>query len=99
MPTLQVQEICLSPTRNTCAGDFANEIVRPGLDVARRAALHQQHERAVAEAAEQIAGLARLADQPGELADELFDRERADVVADRVELVGLDRRRAGARRP
>ena len=80
MPTLHVQEVCLSAARNTCAADFANEIAGPGLDVALRAALHQQHERAVAEAAEQVVRLARLGDQSGELADEFLDRQRADVV-------------------
>ena len=40
--------------------DLAHEIVRPRLDVARRAALHQQHQRAVAEAADQIGRLAGL---------------------------------------
>ena len=60
MPTLQVQEICLSPMRKTCAGDLAHQVVRPGFDVARRAAFHQQHEGAIAEAADQIARLARL---------------------------------------
>src|SRR6185436_1829298 len=71
--------------------DLADEIVRPGLDVALRAALHQQHERAVAETTEQVARLARLGDQTGELPNEFFDRQRTELVGQRIELVRLNR--------
>ena len=91
MPTLHVQRgLLVAGAEHLCA-DFANEVAGPGLDVALRAALHQQHERAVAEATEQVVRLARLGDQSGELADDFLDRQRTDVVAQRFELVGLDR--------
>jgi hypothetical protein len=71
--------------------DFADQIVGPRFDVALRAALHQQHERAVAEPAEQVVRLARLGNQSGKLSDEFLDGQRTDVVRERLELVGLDR--------
>src|SRR5690606_30986524 len=82
-------DLLVPDTEHLCA-DLADEILRPNLDVARRAALHEQHERPVAKAPEEIGRLAGLVDQTGELTDEFFDTERADVSADRGQLVCFD---------
>src|SRR5690606_13324592 len=70
--------------------DFADEVLGPHFDVARRAAFDEQHERPVAEASEKIGWLAGLVDQTGELTNEFFDAERTDVIEDRGQLIGFD---------
>src|SRR5690606_6965788 len=70
---------------------FADHVVRPNLYVTWRAALHEQHEGAVADSSEEIRRLARFVNEPRELTDEVLHAERADFLTDGRELVRLDR--------
>jgi hypothetical protein len=70
--------------------DLAQQVVAPDLDVARGATLGQDHESAIAEAAEQIFRQPRFADEPGKLTDEIFGQQRTQLIENRAQFVGFD---------
>ncbi len=81
-------EVFLVETEAVIA-DARDDVLRPGLDIARRAALEQDQEAVAAEASAEVVGGELEAQRLGELADEVLAREHADGGLDLGEAVGL----------
>ena len=76
--------------REGVIADARDDVLRPGLDVACRAALEQNQESVAAEASAQIVGRELHAHHFGELPHEVLAREHADRALNLGEPVGLD---------
>ena len=70
--------------------DLVHDVLGPGLDVLRVAALDEQHEAVSAEAAGEVAGLQLLAQQAREVAEEILGHQDTELLVQRLVLVGLD---------
>jgi len=82
------------------AGNRRQRVLRPGFDVAQRAALEKQREHLAAEPAVEVLGLCKLAKLFRDLDQHVFSCERTDLVFELAELVGpqIDERAHAAAR-
>ncbi len=67
-----------------------HDVLGPGLDVLRFAALDEQHEAMAAETAREVARLQLLAQQAREVGKEVLAHQHAELLVQGLVLVGLD---------